>query len=77
MGGTKMALGRFLIGAGLCLVILGAALLFLGKWNIIPGRLPGDLVWRGRNSTVYFPVVTCVLLSVIGSFLLWLLNRRS
>ena len=40
------------------------------------GRLPGDLVWRGRQTTFYFPVVTSLLLSVLLSLVLWLLHRR-
>jgi len=38
--------------------------------------LPGDIVYRGRNTTFYFPWVTCLLLSVLGTLVLWLLNRR-
>ena len=40
------------------------------------GRLPGDMVWRGKNSVVYFPLVTSILLSVIFSAVLWLIGRR-
>lgn len=72
-----MPLGRFLIAAGIVLVLLGAAVLLLAKLNLPLGRLPGDIVWRGKNSTVYFPVVTCLLLSLLGSLLLWFLSRRS
>lgn len=71
-----MNLGRLLILAGVVLVALGAALLLLNRFNLPFGRLPGDLVWRGKNTTLYFPWVTCLLLSVLGTLLLWLLNRR-
>jgi hypothetical protein len=40
------------------------------------GRLPGDIVIRGKNSTIYFPIVTCVILSVILTLVSWLFNRR-
>jgi len=40
------------------------------------GRLPGDIVVRGRNGVFYFPIVTCILLSVILSLVLWLVRRR-
>jgi hypothetical protein len=40
------------------------------------GRLPGDLVWKGEHSTVYFPVVTCLLLSALLSLVFWLIGRR-
>lgn len=71
-----MFLGRLLIAAGILLVLVGALVLLLGKFNVPLGRLPGDIVWRGKNSTIYFPIVTCVLLSVLGSLLLWFLSRR-
>ena len=71
-----MPLGRILIAAGIVLVLLGAAVLLLAKLDLPLGRLPGDIVWRGKNSTVYFPVITCLLLSLLGSLLLWFLSRR-
>jgi Protein of unknown function (DUF2905) len=71
-----MNIGRMLILAGLALVALGLLFLLFGKLNIPLGRLPGDVVWRGRNTTFYFPVVTCILLSLLATFLLWLFNRR-
>ncbi len=71
-----MNLGRFLIVVGL--VLAGAGLFVLGanKLNLPLGRLPGDVIWRGKSTTVYFPWVTCLLLSVLITFVLWLLNRR-
>lgn len=71
-----MNLGRLLISAGVVLVALGAAVLLLNRFNLPFGRLPGDLVWRGKSTTLYFPWMTCLLLSVLGTLLLWLLNRR-
>ena len=71
-----MPLGRLLIAAGLVLVLLGIAVIALGKLHLPLGRLPGDIVWRNKNSTFYFPVVTCILLSIIGSLLLWFFSRR-
>ncbi|HEY7304098.1 MAG TPA: DUF2905 domain-containing protein [Bryobacteraceae bacterium] len=71
-----MNLGRILILAGFALVGIGAVVLLLSRLNLPFGRMPGDLVWRGKNTTVYFPWVTCLLLSVLGTLLLWLLNRR-
>lgn len=71
-----MPLGRLLIAAGLVLILTGAAVLLLGKLHLPLGRLPGDIVWRGKNSTAYFPVVTCILLSILGSLLLWFFGRR-
>lgn len=58
-----------LIGLGIVLVIVGAIISFLP-------RLPGDFVFRGRNTTFYFPLGTSILVSVILSLILWLLNSR-
>jgi hypothetical protein len=69
-------MGRLLILVGLAFVILGLAVLALNRLNIPLGRLPGDVVWRGKNNTFYFPWVTCLLLSALASLLLWFLNRR-
>ena len=40
------------------------------------GRLPGDIVVRGKNSVFYFPVVTCLLVSAVLSLAMWLIGRR-
>jgi hypothetical protein len=71
-----MSVGRILIVAGL--VLVGAGVLFLlgEKLPFKLGRLPGDIVIRGKNSTFYFPLVTSILLSVIGTLILWLFSRR-
>lgn len=71
-----MHIGRILILAGLALAAVGLLFVIFDKLNVPLGRLPGDLVWRGRQHTVYFPVVTCVVLSLLGSLLLWFFNRR-
>ena len=71
-----MNLGRLLIFAGFVLVGLGAAVLLLSRLNLPFGRLPGDVVWRGKNTTVYFPWMTCLVLSVLGTLILWLFSRR-
>ncbi|MBV8070548.1 MAG: DUF2905 domain-containing protein [Acidobacteriaceae bacterium] len=69
-------LGRLLIMLGLLLVGVGVVVLLAGRYNLPFGRLPGDIVYRGKNSTVYFPWVTCLLISALGTLILWLLNRR-
>ncbi len=71
-----MNLGRMLIFAGLLLSALGLLVLAANKLNLPLGRLPGDIAWRGRNTSVYFPWVTCLLISVLGTLLMWLFNRR-
>lgn len=71
-----MGLGRLLIVVGIVLVCIGFLLVLVEKANLPLGGLPGDIVLRGKHSTVYFPIVTCLLLSVLASVVLWLLNRR-
>lgn len=71
-----MTLGRLLIVFGLVLILCGAVVLIFDRLHLPLGRLPGDIVWRGKNTTVFFPIVTCLLLSLLGSLLLWLFNRR-
>jgi hypothetical protein len=69
-------MGRALIAIGVVLVALGLLLTFGEKLPIRLGRLPGDIVIRGKNTTFYFPLVTSLLLSVLLSFVVWLLGRR-
>lgn len=69
-------LGKVLVVFGVVLVAVGA-LLALG-WRLPGrlGRLPGDIIIRREDFTFYFPLVTCLLLSVVLSLLLWVLGRR-
>ena len=68
-------LGRTLLVLGALLVLVGAFFYFGGKLPFRLGRLPGDIVHKGEHTTVYFPIVTCLLLSVGLSLLFWLLSR--
>ena len=67
--------GKFLLLVGAVIIILGAVLLFTGKLNLPVGRLPGDFVYRGKNSVFYFPLATSLLLSAILSLFFWLIGR--
>ncbi|HEV8225304.1 MAG TPA: DUF2905 domain-containing protein [Rubrobacteraceae bacterium] len=67
-------LGRILIGVAIVLLVLGGLFLVLGRFGI--DRLPGDLVFRRGNATVYFPIGLMILLSVVGTILLNLFFRR-
>jgi len=69
-------LGRLLIVAGLVLTALGVVILLINKLDLPLGQLPGDVVWRGKQTTVYFPWVTCLIISVILTLILWIVNRR-
>ncbi|MFZ3217563.1 MAG: DUF2905 domain-containing protein [Candidatus Acidiferrales bacterium] len=67
--------GRLLMVLGVALFGLGAWLAFAGKLPFRLGRLPGDIVYQGRNGSFYFPVATCILLSVVLTALLWVVNH--
>jgi len=71
-----MSLGRMLIVLGVILLALGLLVSIGEKLPIRLGRLPGDIVIRGKHSVFYFPIVTSLVLSVILSLVLWLFNRR-
>jgi hypothetical protein len=67
-------LGKMLVVVGLVIVIAGAVLWSgIGKGWL--GRLPGDLNYTRGNVSFHFPLVTCLLLSIILSLLLWLFRR--
>ena len=68
-------LGRTLFVLGGLLVVVGALLYFGGKLPFRLGRLPGDIVHRGEHTTFYFPIVTCLVLNVGLSLLLWLFQH--
>jgi hypothetical protein len=68
-------LGKSLLALGGVIFLVGAVLLLAGKFNLPLGRLPGDIVYRGKNSVFYFPIVTCILISVVLSLLFWLFGR--
>ena len=67
-------LGKMLLVLGGVIVVIGAALLLAGRFNLPLGRLPGDIVYRGRNTVFYFPLATCILLSIVLSLLFWLFS---
>jgi formate hydrogenlyase subunit 3/multisubunit Na+/H+ antiporter MnhD subunit len=67
--------GKLLIVLGLILVVAGVLLTALGRTHFPLGRLPGDIVYRGKRTTVYFPLVTCILLSVVLTIVLYVLGR--
>lgn len=71
-----MSLGRILIALGLLMAALGVLISLGEKLPIRLGHLPGDIVIRGKHSVFYFPLVTCLLISVVLSVALWLINRR-
>lgn len=71
---TTEAVGRVVLFAGLALVLLGLALVLVGRTGWMPRSLPGDLVIRRPGVVVYIPLATMLLLSLLGTLLLWLLH---
>ena len=70
-----MGLGRFLITVGVLLIVSGLVVTYGGRLPIRLGRLPGDIAIHGKNSSFYFPVTTCILLSVVLSLAMWMMRR--
>ena len=72
MDGRFPSLRGFLLTLGILLVAAAVVWPFLSRWI---GRLPGDVVVRRENFTFAFPIVTCLLISLVLSLLLWLFRR--
>lgn len=68
-------IGRILISLGALLLVAGIVVLLAEKFSFPVGRLPGDFSWRGKNSAVYFPFTTCILLSALLSLILYIVSR--
>jgi len=68
-----MDMQRFLIGLGLVILLAGIAWPLLSRIGI--GRLPGDIMIQRGGTSFYFPIVTCILVSIALSALIWLFNR--
>ena len=67
--------GRLLAMLGIALVVIGGMAMLLG-WTGLPlGRLPGDFLYRGKNTTFYFPLASSILISVVLSIVLFLIGR--
>ena len=68
-------LGKLLVLAGVLLVVIGGAIMLASRAGVPLGRLPGDFVWRGKNSAVYFPLATSILVSLVLTLIFWLVGR--
>ena len=69
-------MGRTVIIIGLVLVAAGVLMTLGDRLPIKLGRLPGDIVVRGKNGVFYFPLVTCLVVSAVLSLAMWLIGRR-
>ena len=68
-------IGKIIIFIGLLLVIIGFVFMLGSKLPFI-GKLPGDIAFEKKNYSFYFPVTTCIIISIILSFILWFFNKR-
>jgi DUF2905 family protein len=68
-------LGKMLLVVGVLVAIVGGLLLASGKLPFRLGRLPGDIAYQGKSTSFYFPVVSCILLSVVLTLAMWIVNH--
>jgi hypothetical protein len=68
-------MGRMLVILGIALVVIGGIVMLLGRTGLPLGRLPGDILYKGKNTTFYFPLATSILISVVLSSVLYLIGR--
>jgi len=67
--------GKLLVVIGGLLVLAGLVVMLIGRTGLPLGKLPGDITYRGKNTTVYFPLATSILISVVLSLVLYLVSR--
>ena len=68
-------LGKLLVIVGGAMIVAGLIFMLAGRANLPVGRLPGDILYRGKQTTFYFPLATSILLSVVLSILLYVIGR--
>ena len=68
-------IGKALVIVGAAVIVLGLVLMLAGRFNLPLGRLPGDITWRGKNTVVYFPIATSIIVSIVLSLILYLISR--
>jgi len=68
-------IGKMLFVLGLVLAAAGLVFMLLGRTNLPIGRLPGDILYRGKHTTFYFPLATSIVVSVLLTLVLYLLGR--
>jgi hypothetical protein len=68
-------MGQMLMILGVVLVVIGGLVMLLGRTGVPLGRLPGDILYRGKNTTFYFSLASSILISVVLSIVLFLIGR--
>ncbi len=69
------SIGKYLIIGGIILVLVGGLVFLAAKLGLPLGRLPGDIRIEGKNGSFYFPLTTCILISVVLSIILTVVSR--
>ena len=72
---NMVEMGRLLVILGVALAVIGGIVILLGRTGMPLGRLPGDVVYRGKNTTFYFPLASSILISVVLTIVLFLIGR--
>ena len=67
--------GRIIVILGISLIVIGGIVMLLGRAGLPLGRLPGDIVYKGKNTIFYFPLATSILLSIVLSIVMYLVGR--
>ncbi len=67
--------GRTIVILGVLLIVVGGVVMLLDRAGLPLGRLPGDIVYKGKNTTFYFPLATSILLSIVLSLVVYLIGR--
>ncbi|HUX09781.1 MAG TPA: DUF2905 domain-containing protein [Terriglobia bacterium] len=74
--GFPAEMGRFLVIVGAVMVVLGLLFIAASRFSFLGlGHLPGDIRYKGKNTSFYFPLTTCIVLSGVASLILWLISR--
>jgi hypothetical protein len=68
-------LGKVLVFLGAAIVVVGLVFVLLGRTNLPLGRLPGDIVYRGKNTIFYFPLATSIVISIVLSVLIYVIGK--
>ena len=68
-------LGKLLVFLGGTVVVVGVVLILFGRTNLPLGRLPGDIVYRGKNTIFYFPLATSIVISIVLSVLMYVIGN--
>jgi hypothetical protein len=64
--------GKWLLAAGIVIVLLGGLIILLGRVGFF--KLPGDFEFGSRNWRIYFPIASCIIISIILTVILWIIN---